>query len=92
VLRRAVDCAEAHLQDIVGKVSYQDRQWDVVRWSPQPPNVFTTGAVTAMAMYAGRGVEHIKDVPSARAILERIAQQALPDLSQTRDSTPSNPV
>jgi NAD(P)H-dependent flavin oxidoreductase YrpB (nitropropane dioxygenase family) len=92
VLRGAIDCAEAHPHHIVGKVSYQDQHWDVVRWAAQPPNVFTTGAVGAMAMYAGKGVGHIKDVPSARAIVERITQEALPELSQIIDSTPSNPV
>jgi NAD(P)H-dependent flavin oxidoreductase YrpB (nitropropane dioxygenase family) len=88
VLRGAIDAAEAHPHDIVGQSSYQDQHWDVVRWATQPPTIFTTGGVRAMAMYAGSGVGHIHDVPSARAVLERITQQALHVLTQARDSTP----
>jgi NAD(P)H-dependent flavin oxidoreductase YrpB (nitropropane dioxygenase family) len=90
VLRSAIEAAEALPEGIVGQVSYQDRRWQVPRWATQPPNVFTTGAVTAMAMYAGCGVGDISDVPSAGAIVERIIQQAQAVLSQTTDSTSNN--
>jgi NAD(P)H-dependent flavin oxidoreductase YrpB (nitropropane dioxygenase family) len=90
VLRRAIAAAEALPDGIVGQVSYQDRSWQVPRWATQPPSVFTTGAVTAMAMYAGCGVGDISDVPSAAAIVERIAQQARTVLSQRTDAASNN--
>ena len=56
VLRTAKERAPAGANDVVGQAAYGDRCWDVVRWSAQPPTVFITGEVVAMAMYAGRGV------------------------------------
>jgi hypothetical protein len=49
-----------------------------VRWSAQPPTVFTTGDVAAMAMYAGCGVGDIADVPAAAQIVERMMAEAVP--------------
>jgi nitronate monooxygenase len=89
VLRRALDCAAAHPHDIVGQASYRDLQWQVTRWAAQPPTVSTTGDVAAMAMYAGSGVSDINDVPGAGVLVERITAQALPLLSRTTDSPPS---
>jgi nitronate monooxygenase len=91
VLRRAIDCADANPDDIVGEASHQDQQRQVARWASQPPTVFTTGNVAAMAMYAGRGVSDINDLPGAGVIVERITQQASPLLSGSTESTPSNP-
>jgi NAD(P)H-dependent flavin oxidoreductase YrpB (nitropropane dioxygenase family) len=90
VLRCAIDAAEAHPDGIVGQVSYRDRRWQVARWATQPPNVFTTGDVTAMAMYAGCSVSDIVDVPTAGAIVNRITRQARTVLPQTTDSASNN--
>jgi NAD(P)H-dependent flavin oxidoreductase YrpB (nitropropane dioxygenase family) len=80
VLRAATERA-ARANDVVGQAAYRDRRWDINRWSTQPPTVFTTGDVTAMAMYAGCGVGDISDVPSAATIADRIMTDALPLLS-----------
>jgi hypothetical protein len=53
------------------------KSWDVVRWSAQPPTVFTTGEVAAMAMYAGCGVGDIADVPTAAQIVDRMTTEAV---------------
>ena len=81
VLRAATDRA-ARANDVVGHAAYRDRRWEIARWSTQPPTVFTTGDVTAMAMYAGRGVGDISDVTDAARILDRMMADALPLLSQ----------
>jgi NAD(P)H-dependent flavin oxidoreductase YrpB (nitropropane dioxygenase family) len=80
VLRAATQRA-AHAPDVVAHAAYQDRRWEIARWSSQPPTRFTTGDVTAMAMYAGRGVGDINDAPSAARIIDRIMDDALPLLS-----------
>jgi NAD(P)H-dependent flavin oxidoreductase YrpB (nitropropane dioxygenase family) len=82
VLRAATEHA-AGADDVVGHAAYGDRRWEIARWSSQPPTAFTTGDVTAMAMYAGCGVGDITDVTSAARIVERMMADALPLLSHT---------
>jgi NAD(P)H-dependent flavin oxidoreductase YrpB (nitropropane dioxygenase family) len=81
VLRIAAERAES-ADDVVGQAAYRDQRWDVRRWSTQPPTVFTTGSLAAMAMYAGCGVGDIDDVPSAAHIVDRMTADALPLLSR----------
>jgi NAD(P)H-dependent flavin oxidoreductase YrpB (nitropropane dioxygenase family) len=80
VLRAATQRA-ACASDVVGHAVYRDQRWEIARWSTQPPTVFTTGDVTAMAMYAGCGVGDISDVTSAARIVDRLMADALPLLS-----------
>jgi NAD(P)H-dependent flavin oxidoreductase YrpB (nitropropane dioxygenase family) len=80
VLRAAIERA-ARANDVVGQAAHRDQRWDIARWSSQPPTVFTTGDVTAMAMYAGCGVGDISEVLSAARIVDRIMTDALPLLS-----------
>jgi nitronate monooxygenase len=77
VLRIAKERAAACADDVVGHAAYGDRRWEVVRWSAQPPTVFITGAVAAMAMYAGCGVGEIADVPTAAQIVDRMTAEAV---------------
>jgi NAD(P)H-dependent flavin oxidoreductase YrpB (nitropropane dioxygenase family) len=81
VLRSAAERAES-ADDVVGQAAYRDQRWDVLRWSTQPPTVFTRGSLAAMAMYAGCGVGDIDDVPSAAQIVDRMTADALPLLSR----------
>ena len=81
VLRVAVDRAGACADQVIGRAAYADRTWEVVRRSSQPPTVFISGEVSAMAMYAGSGVGDITDVPTAAIVLERMTAEALPLLS-----------
>jgi NAD(P)H-dependent flavin oxidoreductase YrpB (nitropropane dioxygenase family) len=81
VLRVATERA-ARATDVVGQAAYRDQRWEIARWSGQPPTVFTTGDVTAMALYAGCGVGDISDVTSAGRIVDRLMADALPLLSQ----------
>lgn len=81
VLRLATERAAAWPGRVVGRCAYGDQHWDVDRWSPQPPTVFTTGEVAAMAMYAGCGVGDITDVPPAAEIVDRLIAEAVPLLA-----------
>ena len=81
MLRVAVDRAGACADQVIGRAAYADRTWEVVRRSSQPPTVFISGEVSAMAMYAGSGVGDITDTPTAAIVLERITAEALPLLS-----------
>ena len=77
VLRVAEERAAAYADRVVGRATYADQSWDVVRWSTQPPTTFTTGEVAAMAMYAGCGVGDITDVPTAAQIVDRMMTEAV---------------
>jgi NAD(P)H-dependent flavin oxidoreductase YrpB (nitropropane dioxygenase family) len=81
VLRIARERAAVSSGPVVARAAYRDQSWEVVRWSGQPPTVFTTGEVAAMAMYAGCGVGHIADVPTATQIVERMMAEGVPLLS-----------
>ena len=81
VFRVAVERTHACADQVVGRAAYADRIWEVVRRSSQPPTVFTSGEVSAMAMYAGRGVGDITDAPTAAIVLERMTAEAMPLLS-----------
>jgi len=81
VLRIATERAAARADEVVGRAAYGDRHWQVVRWSSQPPTVFITGEVAAMAMYAGCGVGDNDDIPSAAQIVDRMTAEALSLLS-----------
>jgi NAD(P)H-dependent flavin oxidoreductase YrpB (nitropropane dioxygenase family) len=81
VLRTAMEHAAECADGVVARAAYRDQIWEVVRWSDQPPTVFTTGDVAAMAMYAGCGVGDIADVPTAAQIVERMLEDAVPLLS-----------
>ena len=78
VLRVARERAAACADRVVARAAYRDQSWEVVRWSAQPPTVFTTGEVAAMAMYAGCGAGDIADVPAAAQIVERMMAEAVP--------------
>jgi len=73
VLRSAITAAEA-ASDPVGHVSYGESRWPVGKFSAMPPTDTCDGAVTAMAMYAGLGVDAVTDIrPAAEIIRELIA-------------------
>ena len=77
VLRIAEEQVAAWPDPIVGRAVCGDRRWDVERRSSQPPTVFITGEIRAMAMYAGCGVGDIADVPSAAEVVDRMTVEAL---------------
>jgi NAD(P)H-dependent flavin oxidoreductase YrpB (nitropropane dioxygenase family) len=81
ILRTAVARAAADEGDVVGQAAYGDQRWDVMRWSSQPPTLFITGEVGAMAMYAGCGTGDVADAPRAAGIVDNMMAEAVPLLS-----------
>ena len=49
------------------------------RYSIVPPLLGTEGAVNELALYAGRSVEYIKDLPSAGELVERLWAECVAD-------------
>ena len=82
VLRSATERA-ARANEVVGQASYGDDRREIIRWSSQPPTVFTTGDVSAMAMYAGCGVGDVGEVSSSSRIVDQMVKDALPLLSSS---------
>jgi NAD(P)H-dependent flavin oxidoreductase YrpB (nitropropane dioxygenase family) len=63
VLRSAVASA-SNAPEPIAYIAQGERRLEVDRWSAMPPTTSCSGAVTAMAMYAGTGVGEITDVVS----------------------------
>lgn len=76
VLRGSVDAAEHAADDVVGVVDGPVGRFDVDRWSPYPPSRWTSGAVDAMAQYAGAGVGDVTGAAPAEEIVRRLVAEA----------------
>jgi len=71
VLRAAISAAAA-APDPPAHASFAGKEWDVARYASQPPTTFCSGQVTAMAMYAGTGVEHITSVTTVADVVREL--------------------
>jgi NAD(P)H-dependent flavin oxidoreductase YrpB (nitropropane dioxygenase family) len=72
VLRSSVDALEAHTDDVVATRGNGDT---VHRGSSEPPARDVTGAVAAMALYAGQSVGSVTRIqPAAEIVLELMAE------------------
>ena len=76
VLRSCVEAAEALNRDTAGEVTHGKVTFPVPRFAPQPPNRTTTGAVQAMAMYAGQSVGAVREVQHAGEIVTELMDGA----------------
>lgn len=56
-----------------GEVIASRRGSSIVRYSDAQPTAQTEGDIEAMAMYAGRSVQHVREVASAQSIARNIA-------------------
>jgi len=72
VIRSALDAAEAFEGDVVGERS----GWPVPRFSATPPDVDTTGAIEAMALYAGQSVGAVRRRQAAAEIVRELFARA----------------
>ncbi|MGJ8681820.1 NAD(P)H-dependent flavin oxidoreductase [Paraglaciecola sp.] len=61
--------------DVIAR--FIDNDKTIVRYQSNPPSTEVTGQVKDMAMYAGKGVDHIHDIPPAADVIERIWQEYL---------------
>ncbi|MGH9056771.1 MAG: NAD(P)H-dependent flavin oxidoreductase [Acidimicrobiales bacterium] len=77
VLQSAVDAANATADDIVGQLHTSDGQAvPLARLSVMPPGRTTTGAIEAMALYAGQSVGSVHSREPAAAIVRELADGA----------------
>lgn len=76
VLSRSIEAAELLADGIIGEVGIGGQQVEVPRFSVFSPLDTATGAVNAMAQYAGQGVSAIKSCEPAADILRQLADGA----------------
>jgi nitronate monooxygenase len=76
VLRSCVAAAEAFDGEVVGEIRSGDSGFAIPRFAPPPPNRETTGAIDAMALYAGQSVGAVRGVQSAAVIVAELADGA----------------
>ena len=76
VLRSCVEAAEAFGEEVVGEMELAGQKLPVARFSIPSPGRSTTGAVEAMALYAGESVGAVKRVEPAASIVKELAEGA----------------
>ena len=73
VLRRALDAAEALPDGQVATLRLAGAEIPVPRFGPQPPTRESTGAIGAMALYAGQSAGAVRAVTPAAEIVAELA-------------------
>jgi nitronate monooxygenase len=76
VLRSCVHAAEAFEGEIVGEMEHGGQKLAIPRFSVPSPGRHATGAIEAMAMYAGESVGAVRRVEPAGRIVAELAQSA----------------
>jgi nitronate monooxygenase len=76
VLRACVEAVEAFAGDVVGEIEIGGTRLPVPRFGVPSPIRSATGAVEAMAMYAGQGVGAVRERRPAGEIVRELAEGA----------------
>jgi nitronate monooxygenase len=76
VLRRCISAVRAFENDVVGEATMAGNTIPVVKGSGLPPTASSTGAIEAMAMYAGESVASIHDIAPAAKVIDVICDEA----------------
>jgi nitronate monooxygenase len=76
VLRSSVDAAEAFDGELVGELVAGAQRTPLPRFSVFTPTRETTGAIEAMALYAGESVGAVRTVQPAATIVRELANEA----------------
>jgi NAD(P)H-dependent flavin oxidoreductase YrpB (nitropropane dioxygenase family) len=76
VLRSSIAAAEAHADAHTGTAPWGGRSMPIPRWGVFAPTRDTTGAVEAMALYAGEGVGAVTRREPAAAIVRELVEGA----------------
>ncbi|WP_257459210.1 NAD(P)H-dependent flavin oxidoreductase [Archangium lipolyticum] len=82
VLRSCIEAAEAFQGDVTGELVMGNLRMPLPRWSVPSPTRQTTGAIEAMALYAGESVSAVKSLQPAAEIVKELAEQAEQHLRQ----------
>lgn len=74
VLRSAIEAAQALDEEVVGEVEINGERHPIHHFQGMPPHKAVSGAITAMACYAGQSVGSVKRVqPAAEIVAELIS-------------------
>jgi NAD(P)H-dependent flavin oxidoreductase YrpB (nitropropane dioxygenase family) len=76
VLASALAAGEAFTGDVVATLETSGGPQPLSRLSARTPSRDVTGTIAAMAMYAGEGVGHVREVAPAAAIVAELAEEA----------------
>jgi nitronate monooxygenase len=76
VLRSCVEAVDAFQGDIVGEMVMGDQRMPLPRFAVPAPSSNVTGAIEAMALYAGEGVGAVKKRQPAAEIVQEMASEA----------------
>jgi NAD(P)H-dependent flavin oxidoreductase YrpB (nitropropane dioxygenase family) len=76
VLRSCVDAAESFQGDVVGEMAIGDQRVPLPRFAVPAPTRSMTGAIEAMALYAGEGVGAVKRRQPAAEIVREMTEEA----------------
>jgi len=76
VLRSSVEAAERFADPVVGELTIAGTAMPIPRASAISPSVTTTGAIEAMALYAGESVANVNDVRPAGDIVRELVEGA----------------
>ena len=75
VLRSSVDAAEAFDGEVVGEIELAGQTVPVPRLSVISPSRHSTGAVDAMCLYAGEGVDAVSEVTPAADVVRELTME-----------------
>lgn len=76
VLRSCIEAADAFQGDVVGEEHLGQSLLPIPRFAPPPPSRTTTGAIEAMALYAGQSVGAVEKTQPAAAIVAELVEGA----------------
>jgi nitronate monooxygenase len=76
VLRSSLEAAHDFEGEVVGELAIGPSTVPVSRFSTAPPAAESSGALEAMAMYAGESVRFVRSEESATEIVQRVAEGA----------------
>jgi nitronate monooxygenase len=82
VLRSCIEAAQAFQGEFTGELVLGSQRMPLPRWSVPSPTRQTTGAIDAMALYAGESVSAVKSMQPAAEIVKELAEQAEQHLRQ----------
>jgi NAD(P)H-dependent flavin oxidoreductase YrpB (nitropropane dioxygenase family) len=71
-LRSSIEAARSLASEIVGSTEWGGNTIPIERFSVMSPDRETTGEIRAMALYAGRSVEHAREAKPAREIVAEL--------------------
>lgn len=76
VLRSAIAAAQSHHDHLVGETIVAGHKHSLPRFASPCPTRFATGAIEAMALYAGESVGSVQRIEPATAIVREIVEEA----------------